>query len=447
MERGCITIKIAVINADYMSACVEKAVENYSEQCTFDVFKCNTSIEVEQCFLNNKDRVDGFIVNGILTTTRVRKAFPDYPKPIVCLNIDYISIYQSFISLLIENRNLDLNRVYVDFLAKSKCTDLQEIIKQNRIIDEVKKYLEHITSLEINEISTEKENLINEILSLWKSKKIDMVLTRYSTIISALEQNNIPYMFLYPSDEYIDTVVQSAIDKVKVYNLQGKSIAVIDAVPLITPGDNEVDIALKKAKLNKALSIFSKRYCFDFLIKDNIEGFEILTTSDIVKKITIDFSECTLSEFLQAEVKEKFFIGYGIAPDLTVARVNAQSALNQAKRHGSGVSYAIKENGQMIGPLTKLNGLVLSEFSPKMLEEQAKSAGVSSITLQRILSVLKNLGTETITARILAEKMDITVRSSSRFLAKLEQAGQAVPIGKKQSKTRGRPETEYQIKY
>ena len=76
-----------------------------------------------------------------------------------------------------------------------------------------------------------------------------------------------------------------------------------------------------------------------------------------------------------------------------------------------------------------------------------KKTGLSSLTLHRVISVIQQKNTNSISAEELAFFLNVTVRSASRILSKLEASGAAIVAQQRQLNLRGRPTKIYTINF
>lgn len=112
--------------------------------------------------------------------------------------------------------------------------------------------------------------------------------------------------------------------------------------------------------------------------------------------------------------------------------------------NGGGYSFFVNEREELIGPLDK-KPLVLSNRASPYVREISQSTGLSSLTVQKILSVMDAMGTDGLSPQDLAMALSITVRSANRFIRQLVQSELAVVQYERQNASRGRPERVYKL--
>ena len=440
-------IRFAVLNTAPMHDYLAPILKQFQDECVFQEYIISSQKEASACVQEHRNQVDVFLVNGLVTAAQLRVEFPAEAHRITDFTMDLLSYHQALLKLLIQNRTLRLSRVFVDFLDPDEEHNLELLITQDTLCQAGQDYLNWITHLPLEELRQLRESLVKRIVSAWSQGKIDYVVTRFSTILPDLEQRNIPYQLVYPAPEYVSGVVRGAIDTAKLSILTHNLPAVI----LISFGTKDIPRAqeeekLRRLALQKAVMEYSKDHCYDFLVQESLRGVEVITNTRVIQQMTCSFALCPLKSELEKQLGFEICVGYGLSNELTQARINAGKAEREAALSVQRLSFLMNEQGELIGPLTEGTPLVLKTLPDETLARQAKHAGISPLTLQKIQSVLDALGTDHLTAQQLAERMGITIRSANRFLTKLEAAGMAQVSQALYTKSRGRPERSYHIK-
>lgn len=105
-----------------------------------------------------------------------------------------------------------------------------------------------------------------------------------------------------------------------------------------------------------------------------------------------------------------------------------------------GGSFLIDFHNRLIGPLDGEQSLVLPVASAPRDFEEARRAGLSPLSVQKVRAAAAKQQDGRLTAQELAATLSITKRSASRFLKALCEAGVVVSDGENRCTTRGRPE-------
>ena len=59
---------------------------------------------------------DGFLISGKIAKAAIESTAHAYNRPIVSFEIDIAGLYRALLNLLISNRDLDMDRIILDFL-------------------------------------------------------------------------------------------------------------------------------------------------------------------------------------------------------------------------------------------------------------------------------------------------------------------------------------------
>ena len=97
------------------------------------------------------------------------------------------------------------------------------------------------------------------------------------------------------------------------------------------------------------------------------------------------------------------------------------------------------------GPLSSPRRITYSDAPSQPLTQLAGRLSVSPLYLSKIASVLAQRGEDTLSAEELAYFLNVTSRSASRILSKLEAGGLACVQYHRQMNLRGRPAKIYKI--
>lgn len=136
-------------------------------------------------------------------------------------------------------------------------------------------------------------------------------------------------------------------------------------------------------------------------------------------------------------------VGFGTGESTASAEQNARRALSFAdERPGPHALFvdgiSVQELGQprLVHRLRETDGRTLA---------RARSLGIGSLTLARLVAAMRQLDTESVTARDLALAYGVTSRSALRILGRLEKAGYASVLGLHVAPRAGRPQTVYRV--
>ncbi|WP_426350818.1 hypothetical protein ACPWSR_06160 [Alloiococcus sp. CFN-8] len=434
--------KIAVITTSYLREFIEKVLNEINMDCDFKVIEYKNFKNISETYYSLEDEVDGYMVSGNVAHSTIDKTINKHKKPMMWFGTDLLSLYRIFIGLFLDNRNMDINRVIMDFLIPIRenptCTEILE----NKNLDSVKRDLKRWRkNSSVDTLYTIEKDISEKIIKLWKDKKIDLVICTYSSIVPILKENNISYIFAKPEAEHIKETVSRLLASIKL-NKMRENIPVVISVS--QKGERNIeDSDLDTVSLQKCLLDFNKENVADFLVQRSNDGFDIYTSLRVTNIITNFLEGCKLSLYLEEHLPFKVSIGYGIGNNIVEAKNNAAEAKKEALLMGG--TFIMDEKYNLIGPLNTEHSLVIrSDVSPE-IQEIAEKSRLSTLTIQKLASILKMMGTDLLTTNDLAAKLNATVRNANRILSNLERGGYAVVLYNKASSSKGRPTKIYKI--
>lgn len=385
--------------------------------------------------------VGGVLASGVFPARIMRQSHPESGRVIYPFNNDDAGLYKLFFELLNNNRQLDLKRIYADVLEIAGLDTGSYLLGtyQGPYPELLERNVAHLSLEEL--VATEQQVLQNH-LRLWQEGRIDVSITRFSSIMETLQSAGLNAHFAFPGRDYLRTVCERTIQEVRLRKMHGNQSAAIVVTPV--PGDE----ALREeqlAALKKALQRFNSVHQLNYIIQSKPSGLELLCSRNTIDFITEKMTTCNLQSFLATRLNFQVAVGYGLGENMYQARINAVDAGREALQHGGGASYLINERDELVSPLQSGGTLVVPRKAPENVQKLAKRTGLSSFTVQKVFAAAATMPGYRITSQELADKLSVTKRSANRFLRALHEAGQATVVGQKKSTTMGRPERIYKL--
>ncbi|HGS9412198.1 TPA: hypothetical protein ACMU8K_003326, partial [Clostridioides difficile] len=195
----------------------------------------------------------------------------------------------------------------------------------------------------------------------------------------------------------------------------------------------------------KILNSIKKDKLTDFIIEKNSNSFKIFTKCETIKSLTKNFTACYIKKSIENSTNIKVCVGYGIGNDIKQAMSSAISANKESKINPLNYSFLVNENYETIGPLLCDKLLTVSNKVTPHINTIAKSSKLSTLTIQKIISVTEILQRDEVTPKELSSCLNVTVRTANRFLSSLLKSGNATILYEKQNSTKGRPERVYKL--
>ena len=432
-------IELGIIGTEYLRDFIESAMKRLNLGVKHTLYTYESFSDLAEIYHHIPARITGLITSGSFPSGIILKTYPSTKRIIRPFNNDNAGIYKLFLKLTKPGHCLNLSRIYADILEASGL-DLEEFLygeAETSYPDAIERYT---ASQSLEALLGAEQRLLEQHLALWRDAKIDLSVTRFSFIATQLEKAGLNVQFAYPSVSYLRKVCLETIQAMRINDLRGKQVAVIQ---ISIRNDDEGDHGLNNLLLS--LKRFNTVNQLDFLIRPAPFGFEVLTSRQVVAHITNEFTSCQLQSFLQHRHDFPVFVGYGIGEDMYQARINAIDANREAARLPYTASCLINERDELIGPLRGGIALVVSREVSEAIKSASQKSGLSYLTIQKIKAVLGSAGEE-LTSRDLAHKLSITTRSANRFLSSLTEAALAEVIEVRRGTTKGRPERVYHVK-
>lgn len=432
-------VKLAVITTDFLKDFTQRTLAEIEVPFDYELFIYDNFNNIADVYEKIPREISGIITSGRFAAEAIRRAHPDTPRVITSFDTDDAGLYWLFLQLTREGQ-FDPARVYIDFFDIMGI-DLENFIsspQKTTICDLLSDYMRGMT---LDKLLKVEKYCINKHTALWQQGKIDISVTRFSSIARYLEDKGVPVRFAYPSSYHVKDVCLQAFQEVQIKLLQQNLLAVIEVT--IDGGIN--DEAERLRELEQVLTCFKKTGLYDFLLMEIPSGFEILTSRKVVDELTGRHKGCLLQEYLRKQLKIPIYIGYGIGNDMYEARGNAAAANREARLYKNGGSCLINENNEMLPHLESLRRFIVSRKEYPALRLTSKKSGLSSLTIQKIIAIAREMENHRVTSQDIANKLGITRRSANRFLSALTKTKTAKVISEKNSTTKGRPERVYQI--
>lgn len=431
-------MEIGILGTEYLRDFINTAMKRLNLGVKHTLYTYESFADLAELYRNLPDRINGVITSGSFPSRIILKTFPDTKRIVRPFNNDNAGIFKLFLKLMMRGPSLNFSRVFADILEASGL-DLEEFLYGETEIAYSEALDSHIASLPLEELLAAEEVLLEKHLQLWRDNKIDLSVTRFSYIATSLTRAGLNVQFAYPGISYMRKVCLETIQAMRISDLRDKQLAVI-----MVTSKNELDKTRILNGLLQSLKRFNTVHQLDFLIRPAPYGYEVLTSRQVVEKITVDFSSCRLQDFMQNRHDFPIYVGYGIGEDMYQARINAVDANREASLMPYTSSCLINERDELIGPLQTGISLIVSREVSEQVKEAARKSGLSYLTIQKIQAVCGSKKEE-LTSRELAHKLSITTRSANRFFSSLTEAGLAKIVEVRRGTTKGRPERVYSI--
>ncbi len=434
--------QIVFITSHYLRQPMLQALERLKPECGCTVVTYDNFSHISQVYEQYADQADAFIVSGPSALAAIERTHPKLAKPIISFQIGTDALYKDILLLLTENRQLDLDRVALDFLLPMSggysvrdflaITDLQSVDQRNH---------EWIRGCQQPSPMAAEDYIIRRIDQLWDADAFDLVICQYSSILPHLEERGIPYRCPFVSDSHLETLIGEVLAKLELKKLQDNLPAAVQISPVGTRANTPENMQA----LLQCLHQFMKDNLLDCMIQEADDAYYLLTSMQTLRYITDEFEICRLHAYCSAKLPFRVTVGYGIGSTVSHAFSNVNAAAKEARFSGS--SYIKDASGHLIGPLSSENRMVIDTHAFPDVSHIAKRCRLSTMTVQKLLTNIQLSGSDKITTQELASRFSITVRNANRILTNLCRGGVARPVYTQTSSSRGRPVQVYELDF
>ena len=440
--------KIAILAPEHFNQFLKEMLQffhiDYKDKCELSFHGFSRLKDIPALYDELCDQYDGFCVAGNFTRKIILETAQEKRKPVQSISARSTEYFKAFFHLLNEKRDTDLSRVIIDTYlwgGEKVPKTVQDFIQTDWLLRDLRDTL--LSEISLEQILHIEETVLQNAEKLMKDGQADLILCRQSTSYPFLKEAGIPCSFVYPAADSVIDAISLLIGRIRLQQIEEEMPAVIYITSEALQKDVLSGINSNNLELQKLILEFDQANTAGFVIKQSVNGYEIYTTKQIVKKITEDFTACQLRKFILSRSGMEVQIGYGLGQTVMRARLNALEACTAA-RHGN-ESYLMTADGSLIGPLDSRNVLRIAGSMDQNILDAAKKSKLSISTIQRILSVTELLGKKELTTQELSSALQVTVANANRFMNALEKNGFAEILTEKKSYSKGRPSRVYRI--
>jgi hypothetical protein len=366
-----------------------------------------------------------------------------YFKMNAVLDIPFFSISKTNETLVetlwnMRNENIDFNKISID---RSPEKEIYEILDTLEIPRNNIQLIGDSSEVSLDEIYEFHKSLYDE------GKTEAIVSSNYKIYIKLKEEGYKVYRVL-PSRFLIRESIRKAITIARTERIKSTQVV----VQTIRIRDSKEDTWTKYKQLKTANK-------FDELLIDytqDIQGsFFKFGNSDYMIFTTRGFAGVGDTEKRFGTIAEKaeqfgisFSMGIGYGDTVVKSENNSKIALNHSLEEEKNGCYIVDDDSTLTGPIFGKTSYNLSyklvNVDDRILKI-SKKTGVSDKYLSKLKAIITQRGDNVFDAEELAEYLNLTQRSASRIINKLEAGGVAESVGKKSNSSKGRPKKIYKI--
>lgn len=426
------------ITSHYFYPFVEGALKRLNPDCRTTVVPYDDFSHIPEIYRQYQDQCDAVMISGTSAKRILELSCPNIDKPVSSFQVDSDALHRDILRFAMERGSLDFTRIAMDFMLP---TEVGYSVADFLKIEDMPKIIRHNEDwIQDDQLGAE-PLILQRITDLWEQKAIDSVICMYSSNIPKLQELGIPFRCPFLSDPHLKRLIRDVLIKIELNRLHNNHPAIIQIFPSSAGSmtANESNI------LEQCIQNFTHANLIDCVIQTTPSCCTIITTLQVVRYLTEEFETCQLSEHLKKALDFPVTVAYGIGTTISHAMNNVQLASREAKILG--LPFAVDSNGNLLGPMNSVSNTVLSQASLLKLGDIASRASLSTMTIQKIMAILRSRDNDKITIQELAGSMKTTLRNANRIMNNLQNAGFAVPVFTQVTHSRGRPIRVYMIHF
>ncbi|MDR0879899.1 MAG: hypothetical protein LBN09_04240 [Clostridioides sp.] len=455
---------------------ISEILKDLSDRCDVETIEFNNFraySELLDVYHMCEKKYDGLVFSNAVAYSMIRFNVDDIKIPIGYIRINEKDFHSETVLKMIDDGGHDPSRIFVDFLIFDD--DYYDIIKYNAkndynafaIFDMFKcPYIIMYPTLEsqhspfstkplgykhlIIDTDLYSDKLITIHQYIWENNLADLLVTSSSVVAEQLKELGYNYLYMTPSDSSVFNTFRHMISLLDIKKLDDNK----SATGIITMDSHkltderflfESEIILDDL-YHSIKNFLSKKGFFGIEVEKKSLRIELNTTKSVLLDLTAGYKRFFFNDLL-----EKMYyilnIGWGVGNTKSHSESNARAANIKSSEHKGNCSFVIDENDKVYGPL-RTNSKYSSSANHQAVEMLSKNIPLSSSSIHKIIAVIEQRGNNDITSRILADHLNVTVRTANRILKVLHEANIASLIYDTGiSRDRGRPEKIYRIDF
>lgn len=390
--------------------------------------------DTTQIVEENQQLVDIWIFSGQSPYTYAKKS--SSTQPFYFLEFDGSSLAHTLVRIGYNDRK-NLNRISTDLMRER---DVLETYRDLGIAYDALYHYEYQGYTPMQEILDFHYNLFLE-------RKVDVCITCLRYVYEQLLAKGVPAYRATPTRANARGTIEAALQQWETLHFKQSQIAImlikIEKMEKMTDHQTvSYDLHRLNLDLQSTILNFSESISGSFVAL-GIGTYIIFSTRGSLSE-TGEQSVALLENLsLITDLPSNIGIGYGETS--LAAEEHARLALHHAQNYGPFCSFLVDSKRMIEGPLQEKESISFGYRNDNLeISEKLRLAGVTITTFNKMLSVQKNGGNQSITAATIAEWLKMTQRNARRILNSLVEHELAEIVGE-EAPVKGRPRKIYRV--
>lgn len=433
-EQGGETMyKIAVITSEYSLHNILKIDGYMRKECKITYLPYSFPEHLQILYQENISDFDGLLFGGAHPYNLLLEHFGTIEKPAAFFTMTSQDYYRIVAKIAIRYPGIDFSRVYFDFVNLP--LDYTAVFQEGHYPLTLDRAMDSLSW-------TTRHPAPEHYLKLWNSGKVDLIVTRYSSIEGFLSKHNIRHELLLPSVKSMKETFQGLLTRLASGRIQ-ESVSCVGIVSLPKNHRTQENTALLLRRLNACNQRLGKL----FLIYQHEDHIELNTSASALRTLTQEYSFCPVCSYLNRSLAFPVYIGWGFHKWIAEAHRNAERALTKATQESATTAYIATADNIFIGPLSSSGKYVQDNTDLSQVQDVPANIGISKAYLQQILAAAKESEETSFSAKSLSKILGLSTRNTSRILNTLVSGNYADVRNQYTAHQRGRPTKIYTIDF
>ena len=416
-------MKIALIGAPDSVKKIYTILSRIYENIQFIPLSREKIEDMGKLVFDIEDKVNGIYLGGIGVYSVIKDKIK---KPVSFVRREGSAIIKPFWEFRNTN-SMDLKNLKLGI----------DIIDERELLETLTEFGIKIDSYYLQKYDLKKSETeyLNIYLEKIEKNEINCIFTSFGHIYYFFKEKGFPVYRIQAGSQEIKEGFRNLLNMIEMKDAEKSKIG-IEIIKIIKEESISTNILSNKMEFEKELLAYSRE------VEGNIQATENDEYLIFSNKGLLNNTENlrTMAALIKERSSERFLIGVGIGEGSTIvqAEKNARKALKLSINEGKNNIFF--SNGHEIrGPLMSKTEIEYKSSFDENIAEVSKAAGVSSLYLEKIKSIIRKREKNIFTSRELSKFLNISERSVNRIIKKLIENGCAEEDEFEISASAGRP--------
>lgn len=422
--QGMIEMELGVIGPVDSCNSIIKVMNTSFPDITVNIYEVSQTEEAYLLINKAEKECDGIILTGMGVYYKIVEKV-EINKPHMYVPFYTSSIMKAF--WMLKEEFPDCSKISIDVVREDSLIDVLDEFKLTNKLE--------INLMEYNHLISEKS-----YLEFHKKKQEDnpdcVSIVALGWVYEELKNMGYNVIRMYPTKSTIRTTIDNLISKINQDIAKESSLA----IQVLKIKQDQNLSQYRKLEINSLVENKLSSYIKEIqgsMFTLSWDRYIIYSTRGAVENLDNLSVLKNIMKFLEAE-NITIFSGIGLGKTSRECELNARKALSASIEMNKSSIFKV-EGEKIMGPLLTNRNLEYSYIVNTNMIEISESTGVNVHHLEMIKSINDKYNINEFTSDLLAEYLDVSVRTANRIINKLIEANFAKEVGQEVNKSVGRP--------